>query len=307
MRRPTRAQAHVAATVTLVLVAGALATKQLTQGGASVRSTTLSQSNGTLQGLVHTGKPSGHPFVPFLGPFALHSSKAGHVSQCGPAVRLMEGALKRKKFRHDAPRNCVGPATKKQIKAFQRSLHYKTTGVYNQVTHAQMVRHGGYTNEARKVLVYLAGQIIVKRERSNVSTIIAHSIVVYGGSAPYSQGASRSYFPPWPRVPPATDCSGYATWVLAQAGAGAHIAYFGPGSSVGWTGTLTVQGHLVKPGAPLLVGDLVFYPSSSARGPPWGHVAVYEGHGLVASHGGVGINVLPYNYRPVGEIRRYIG
>ncbi len=292
----------VALAVAAALVGGAYAAKQLTQGGAS---TTLSQSNGTLQGLVHTGPPSGHPFVPFLGPFALHASKG--VAQCGPAVRLMEGALKRKKFRHDAPRNCVGPATKRQIQAFQHSLHYKTTGVYNRATHDQMVRHGGYTNEARKGLVYLAGQIIVKRERSNVSTIIAHSIVVYGGSAPYSQSGSRSIFPPWPRVPPATDCSGYVTWVLAQAGAGAHIGYFGPGSPVGWTGTLTVQGHLIKPGAPLLVGDLVFYPSSSARGPPWGHVAVYEGRGLVASHGGIGINILPYNYRPVGEIRRYIG
>jgi cell wall-associated NlpC family hydrolase len=65
-------------------------------------------------------------------------------------------------------------------------------------------------------------------------------------------------------------------------------------------------GTLVKPNQPLEIGDLVYYGSNSAPGYPFGHVAVYGGHGFVVSHGGVGVNLLPVNYRAIGEVRRYI-
>lgn len=305
MRLPTsnRGRALLVGGALMLAAGGAsVATYQLTQGGAA--NTTLSERNGTLQGLVHTGAPHGHPAVPFLGPFALHPTRG--QTRCGPAVRLMEGALRRKKFRHGPPRNCIGPATKKQIQAFQRSLHYAPNGVYNLATHQQMVRHGGYTNQARRDVIYLSVRVLHARERHNVLVISGHSVTVGGGNLAYCQSGERSYFPPWPLLPPCTDCSGFVTWIAYQAGFGASVGYYGSGSPVGWTGTLTVQGFLVRPNQPLQVGDIVLYPSSSARGPPWGHVEMYIGHGQTVGHGGVGVSIHAYNYRPVGEIRRLI-
>jgi hypothetical protein len=265
----------------------------------------LSEQNGTLQGLHHTGPiVKGHPFVPFLGPFALHPAKGQH--QCGPAVRLMEGALKRKGVRHTPPRNCVGPATKLQIKAFQTRIHYKPTGVYNSATHAAMVKSNGYTNEARQDLLYLAHKLVITRQRANAGAAAFHLLRVGGSTLAYCQSGSRAIFPAWPRVPPCTDCSGSVIWELWQAGAGDHVGYFGPGSPVGWTGTLAYQGRAVRPNEALQVGDVVLYPSSSARGPPWGHTALYVGHGQVVSHGGTGVKLLPLHYRTVGQVRRMI-
>lgn len=288
------------------VIGGALATDQLRIGSAAISSNaTLSERNGSLQAQVHTGAfPAGvRPPAPFLGPFA-HNAKG--VTECGPAVKLMEGALKRKKFRKDAPRNCVGPATKKQIIAFQKSVHYKPTGTYNLVTHKALVKANGYTNEARRGLVYLQGKKIVRQRQHNVTIIAGHAHLVGGNTLSYSQSGSRTYFPSWPRIPPATDCSGFVTWIMWQAGFGNSVGYFGLGSVVGWTGTLAYQGHSVAPNKALQIGDLVFYPSDSAPYKPWGHVAMYIGRNQVISHGSVGVKLLPYNYRAVGEVRRYL-
>lgn len=300
----TRRQLVPAAVVIAALVAGGLGARELFPSGAAVTTSTLSDRNGTLQGLTHTGPiQKGHPFVPFLGPFSA-DKKRGTV--CGPAVRLMEGALKRKHIRHAPPRNCVGAATVAQIKAFQRSVHYKPTGVYTRVVHDRMVVANGYTNQARQDLLYLAHKVVVLRERRNAGVAAAHLLLVGGSTLAYCQSATRSYFPAWPRVPPCTDCSGSVIWELYQAGVGPTVGYLGPGSPVGWTGTLAVQGRPLKPNEPLAVGDVVLYPSSSARGPPWGHTALYVGHGQVVSHGSRGVKLLPYNYRTVGQVRRMI-
>ena len=301
MKGSRTARAGVGLAVAAAIVGGTLVARDQLTGGASVQ--TLSDRNGTLQGLVHTGTPKGHPLVAFLGPFALHRKG---VQECGPAVRFMEGALRRKKFRKAPARNCIGPATVKQIKAFQTAIHYKPTGIYSLVTHRALVLRGGYTQQARRDLVYLAHKVLLTRERHNVVIIAAHARLVGGNTLSYSQSGSRSSFPAWPRLPPATDCSGFITWIAYQAGFGASVGYYGPGSPVGWTGTLNYQGFLVRPNQALAIGDIVLYPSSSASGPPWGHVAMYIGHGLVVSHGSVGVRVLPFNYRPVGAIRRLI-
>jgi cell wall-associated NlpC family hydrolase len=302
---PLVKRAGVGLAVAAAIAGGTLVARDQLTSGAAQRSQTLSERNGTLQGLTHTGPiVKGHPFTPFLGPFALHPSKGQH--QCGPAVRLMQGALKRKKFRHTPPRNCVGPATKKQIQAFQKSIHYKPSGVYNQATHQALVLRNGYTSRARQDLLYLAHKQVVARQRHNAAVAAAHFLLVGGSTLAYCQSGQRSFFPAWPRIPPCTDCSGTVIWVLYQAGVGPTVGYFGPGSSVGWTGTLAVQGRALKANEPLAAGDVVLYPSSSARGPPWGHAAIYVGHGQVVSHGSVGVKLLPFNYRTVGQVRRYI-
>lgn len=290
----------VGAAIALAVVVGGYSAKQLVDSGAAVG--TLADRNGSLQAKAKAS--TGVRVTPFFGPFGYHKRFNGKpMKECGPAVRLMEGALRRlpKPVRTAKAQNCVGLATQNQIKTFQRRIHYKPTGIYNLATHKMLVKRGGYNAAARRDLHFIAHQIYLGKVYHAVLTATSHAFLV-GGRLPYSQGGGRSYFPPWPRIPPGTDCSGYSTWVLWQAGVGPAVAYFGPGSAVGWTGTLSQQGTHVANNGPLKVGDLIFY----GWGRPWGHVAVYIGHNKVSSHGSVGIKTLPYNYRPVGEVRRYI-
>lgn len=309
-KTPTRhhiAGAIAATLVTIALIAGAFASGNLHIGGAAVKSqatakTAITATFGQKQAATHSQTA---PVAPFLGPYKL--------GMCGPGVRLMEGALRNlpKPVRKLPAANCFGKATKSQVIAFQKRLHYKPTGVYNHPTHDALVKRGGYSKTAKAGLRYLyeqrlkkAHMVLVVHERRTVQIVAAHVAKVGGSTLAYSQGPSRSYFPPWPRIPPDTDCSGMSTYILYQAGVGAAVGYFGPGSPVGWTGTLRRQGqHLYNTSrSNLQPGDLVFYGAA----PNWSHVATYIGAGLVVSHGRTGVDVESYTYRPVGEIRRYI-
>lgn len=284
--------AAVTAAVLIALFGGSYAAKQLLTSGAATSRLTASQRFGLQQARTH--RAFGAKEVPFLGPF-----KRG---QCGPQVRLMEGALRRVHVRKTKAAPCFGRATRLQLIAFQRRLHYKPSGVYNLATHNALVRLHGYTRKARNDLIYYQAKLVKDHIKKTVLIVTSHAFVVAGGSSwPYCQSGQRSYFPAWPRLPPCTDCSGFATWVAYQSGYGAAVGYLGPGSPVGWTGTLGRQGIPVNANGPLQVGDFVFY----GFGFPWGHVAVYIGHGMVISHGGPGMHELPYNYRAVGQVRRY--
>lgn len=293
--RPKPNASHLAgALATLVVVAALLvagfASNTLHLSGASTKSqtaNTLSARNGTLQA---RAKADNTIRVQFLGPFA-HRVKG--IRQCGPAVKVMEGALKRKGFRKTPPGPCVGLAAKRQIIAFQKSIHYKPTGIYTLAVHQQLVRRGGYDKQARTQIAAIAHVQYRLKLKHNILVIGSHAITVGGSSLAYSQSSSRSYFPPWPRLPPATDCSGFVIWWYYQAGVGAAVGYYGPGSSVGWTGTLLHQGILVR--GKLQVGDMVIY---------YGHVEMYIGHGMTEGHGSVGVHLHAYNYRPIDEIRR---
>lgn len=295
--RLRKADWAVVTAVATALVGGQYAAHDLLSSSAS-KVTTAADRNGRLQALVHTG-PARLTDVPFLGPF--------HEGQCGPAIRLMEGALRKTRppIRTTKPSSCFGAATKRQVREFQRRHKIPRTGVYGPRTHRALAGARAYSDEARRDLIYIRHARYVVEVRHTVLIVTSHALLV-GARIPYSQSPSRSYFPPWPAIPPATDCSGFVTWALYQAGVGPSVGYLGGGSPVGWTGTLVYQGSLVPRNKALQVGDLIFYPSSRAPGRPYGHVAIYIGHGRVASHGGVGIKNLPYNYRAIGEVRRYI-
>lgn len=309
MKAPQRAHyvgAIVALIVGLALILGSIGAKDLLVSGAAVKSsenTALTQTFGQQQQEARARATS----YPFLGPY---SYNAKHI-ECGAGIRLMEGALHHlpKPVRTAKPALCFGKATRAEIIVFQKRLHYKPTGVYTLATHQQLVKRGGYSKTAQQGLLFIVQKraiavhtALVAKERRTVQIVAAHVALVGGRTLTYSQSGSRSYFPAYPRIPPATDCSGMATYILYQAGVGASVGYFGPGSSVGWTGTLKSQGTPVARGATLEPGDLIFY----GYAPNWSHVAVYIGRGLVVSHGQTGVDEPPYNYRPVGEIRRYI-
>lgn len=102
----------------------------------------------------------------------------------------------------------------------------------------------------------------------------------------YSQSGSRGYLP-MNSYPPATDCSGFATWVMRRAG------YNVPLST---TYTFMNQGHAVAQNPIYMhLGDLVIYS---------GHMEVYVGHGMTVGHGSPGVHWHSWNYRPVLTVRR---
>lgn len=282
--------ASITAAILIAVFGGSYAAKQLLESGAAVR--TASSTFGARQAQTH--RHYGAKEVPFLGPYKL--------GRCGPDVRLMEGALRRVHVRKTKAAPCLGKATRRQLIAFQKRIHYRPSGVYNLATHRALVKRHAYTARARNDLIYYQAKLVHDHTSKTVLIVTSHAFVVAGGSSwPYCQSGQRSYFPAWPRLPPCTDCSGFATWVAYQSGYGPAVGYFGPGSGVGWTGTLARQGVVVNANGPLRVGDFIFY----GRGYPWGHVAIYIGHGRVISHGGPGMKNLPYNYRAVGQVRRY--
>jgi hypothetical protein len=116
---------------------------------------------------------------------------------------------------------------------------------------------------------------------------------------------SRGQFPNY------GDCSSSATWCLWN---GIYLPWVGVGDVVngdrwnaGYTGTMARHGREVHHVRNVIRGDCVLYGPA----PTYEHVAIVVGHRkgvpIVVSHGSeAGPFLLPYNYRDVGQIRRYI-
>lgn len=107
------------------------------------------------------------------------------------------------------------------------------------------------------------------------------------GSMAYSQSGSRGYLP-MNSFPPATDCSGWATWVLRMGGINVPL---------GTTYTFMNWGRAIPTSERYLkLGDMVIYN---------GHMEVYVGNGRTVGHGSPGIHWHSWNYRPVIGVRRF--
>lgn len=234
--------------------------------------------------------------VAFLGPF-----KRG---RCGPAVRIMEGALRltTPPVRKAKASSCFGAATERQIKVFQGRHGIPKTGIYGTRTHKALSH--AYTKRQREALSYIATVRLKKLRVNAILGITAHARAVQGlmqycETGSLSNCGRRFVWPPWPDVPRHTDCSGYVSWIYFEAGLPDPngLNYTG-----GYTQTLVVHGVAVRPGAPLHVGDLIFNGPSASNTT---HVHIYIGHGLTSGHGAFGIHINQYNYRTIVAIRRY--
>ena len=295
--RITRTHVAVTALVVAVGVGSALVSRNSITSNSSVQTAsvrTASNQFGVLQAAAKA-----HPkktVTPYVGPFNLHG--------CGPAITELDRALIRKHFRKAKPAPCYGNPTAREVAAFQRSIHYKATGHYSLVTHQALVRHGGYTFIARGRLIIYAHARYVQSYRNAVVRIEQHVALVGGTTLAYSQSSSRSNFGPgWPAIPAAVDCSAMVIFIEYEAGAGASVGYFGRGSTVGFTGTLAFAGRSIPLGATLYPGDILLYGRF-----PFFHATIVSRNGLALSHGGRGVQFLPYNYNgQLGSIRRLIG
>ena len=283
-------------TVPKKVVAGAATILAATAIGSALVSHTL--TSGTTATVTAFRQVSGSERVPFLGPFA-HKHKG--IKECGPAVRLMEGAL-----RHTTPpirkveaSNCVGVLATKQIKELQRRHKIPQSGIYGLRTH-RALEHA-YTHQQVLDLIYLQRQHFDALRRSTILVVTSHAYQLRGEMGYCNDGqlrhcSRRAEWPAWPGVPTHTDCSGYVSWVLFQSGVPNPN-----GVGVGNTTSLIRHGTRIALNGPLKVGDLIFYGYNNS------HVAIYIGHGLVSSHGRPGIDVHPFGYRPIYGIRRYFG
>lgn len=293
----TRQRAHAALTILAVTAAGGLTAHEFTQSNAS--RATSQQRYSDLQ----RNASSGRKVVPFLGPFA--HGKNG-VRQCGPEVRLMEGALRltTPPVRLTKAENCVGVRTVKQIRAFQRRHKIPATGIYGLRTHKALAH--AYTKTQISDLNYIRIGRIRAAKNLVVTTVTAHAKAFEGRMIYCEYGQLRAcgrrfLWPPYPDVPRHTDCSGYVTWVFYQAGLPDPN---GLGFSGGFTGTLVVHGVPISPTSAthLHIGDLIFNGPSANNTT---HVSIYVGHGISSGHGRFGIQLHQWNYRTVVAIRRY--
>jgi hypothetical protein len=237
--------------------------------------------------------------VPFNGPFARNHKG---ITECGPSVRLMSGALRKTKppIRKTPAANCVGLATERQLKAFQKRHDIPQSGIYGTRTHAALAH--AYTKKQIVDLAYLARKHVLAVRYATIVLVTAHAKLLEARMQYCNNGSLgfctlRTVWPPWPDVPHNADCSAYVQWVYFQSGL-PNPNGFGVGS----TKTLINHGVTVPPGAPLHIGDLVFYGANNS------HVAIYTGHGLISSHGQARIRIAPYGYRkPIYSIKRYFG
>lgn len=156
------------------------------------------------------------------------------------------------------------------------------------------------------------GLNLARRRRSRRRVVAAaYTCLHHSGEMDYSQGPDR-----WSgitlrrraykgQVPKRSDCSSSSSWQVWDA-----IQRYWPlpdfVNGENWEGgyTGTMQDHGRRVTGRKLPGDMVFYGDQG--GGVAEHVATYVGKGLVISHGSPGAHLLPWDYRSVNEVRRYI-
>lgn len=261
---------------------------------AALGTTPTPRSNvGTKQAAVHKAAVRTAPLVPFI--------RTLHVGTSGPTVFQLQRALKAAGVRPKASHatGYFGKLTAHQVAAFQKRVHIRpVTGRYGTKTHHALSKFYDKAGRSRLTQVVTSRRYVAITNA--IVTVAAHARQVGGETLTYSQSASRNNLPKYPGVPPATDCSGYVTWVYQSVGLPDPSGWgFHP---VGWTGSLSLHGTVVSATHPHL-GDLAYY----GGGPPFGHVAivVHLHPTLVSSHGSTGIHVVSITYRPLSQLRRY--
>lgn len=214
-----------------------------------------------------------------------------------------------------------GPAFADAVKEFQKKNKLKADGVIGQRTHDALVqthraehpKEWAFDNVAVvDIRNYCAQHDQTPEDKVRAGIVnAAWYYYTHRWEIAYSQ---HRPFPlvKVPRVPNATDCSGFAT--LCHFNGGAKNPNGRPYDGQGYTGTLMSRGVRVPSIGQLKPGDLIFYgfttnPSPAFRYGDPTHVAVYIGlhNGVFAviSNGAHPMGLYPYNYTGVNHFRHY--
>ncbi len=279
----------------ILVILALLAAVALSIVGASGASRpTRTESYGAKQAAKHTAAVSTPPIVPFI-----QTLRVGQKGCECPTVFQLQRALKAAGVRPKSQpaTGYFGKLTGRQVAAFQRKVRIAPSGIYGSKTHHALSKF--YDKAGRQRLLAVAHSRRIVAITHAIVVVTAHAWL-HRMSMAYSEGSSRGDLPSYPGIPPATDCSGYVTWVFHSVGLPDPngLGY----SPVGWTGTMGNRGTVVS-ATNARIGDLAFY----GGGYPFGHVAivVHLHPTLVSSHGEPGIDVLSITYRPLSQLRRY--
>lgn len=219
----------------------------------------------------------------------------------GPDVRAVHRALRVARGESPgSPTRVFGPYMKKRLIAFQKSKRLTADGVYGLATHRALAPY--FDNYGRWLLGQTKLLSTADLKRQKIVSTAMHGYnnrygIHYTQSGLRMQGVRQKIRPPaYPRY---EDCSSFATWCYWVAGVSDPngLGY----SGYGYTGTLARHGVRIST-AQMKPGDLIFYGWF-----PHNHVTIYVGNGRCVSHGSEsGPVLLPYNYRTVNSVRRYL-
>jgi hypothetical protein len=223
----------------------------------------------------------------------------------GNDVLALERALVAAGVRKNAPSRQFGPHCTNQVKRFQYAHHLPVDGVAGPVTISVLSK----SRTGHPYGYYDAYGVYLIHEWMNhhppAPTNPAEAAVrqaLWGAANRWS--IRYAEIRPMPLVrfkahalPFTTDCSGFYTCCYYAAGLPDPNGRGYDGQ--GYTGTMLQHGKVVSEPEP---GDACFYYH------PISHVAMYIGNGKVVSHGSPSnpVAILPWNYVPPTEIRRYV-
>jgi cell wall-associated NlpC family hydrolase len=211
-----------------------------------------------------------------------------------------------------------GPFAQAALKAFEKTLGYKQTGVYAYTRHEALRKR--HKKGSRIEWAFDAFSIAILRQEdvtpyeATVERVVSavDQAILRRDVIPYTQARPFPDILPYPNIPNlGADCSGFVTWALRSGGP--HVP--DPNGTVGgstwkwgFTGTLWARNAVVSRLSLAKVCDLVFY------GRPWesgsaAHVAIVRAiEGGVVYVGSHGSSRGPLNvqatYRSITGIRR---
>jgi len=196
------------------------------------------------------------------------------------------------KWRDWEPRDEIyNDSLKTAVRKFQKKHSLKVDGVYGPVTHKRLVGFRRF-DAYGAMLMQRAKKARAPKSEGKRRVIVATAMFGYyhRDEMHYMPVRPMEDMNPPPNINSSLDCSEYATWCYKAAGAPDPNGY--GYSGWGYTGSMIEHGK--ETGSPK-PGDLVIYGTSR-----WNttHVAIYIGHGKVASMGSdPGPLILPMDYR----------
>ena len=214
----------------------------------------------------------------------------------GADVFAVQRALKAAKCRKRKASRLFGWRCERNVKTFQKRHNLKATGRVNQNT---LDKLGAYFDGYGMYLFAQQRKRTKQATGVSVSVKTAFFLLAHKDETFYSQDANlrmrcitEKMYPP--KVPRYLDCSSACTWYrfVAHLSDPNGLNYNG----YGFTGTMVEHGTRVTNPQP---GDMTFYHNPD-------HVAIEVGQGRVISDGSSGgPYLLPRNYRPIWQTRRY--
>lgn len=189
-----------------------------------------------------------------------------------------------------------GPVAVTQLRKFQKRAGVRVDGQLGPAT----LRALGPFFDQLAFLDYAGYPPGGSKEERMRDGIVAYALWGYNnrGQIGYAEYRPMAFMAALYQLPVSEDCSTLTTKEYKSGGAPDPngLDYDGAGN----TETQRAHGRLVPSIAQAKPGDLIHYDDPQ-------HVAVYVGHGRVISHGSqIGPLLLPYDYRPVAEIRTYL-